>query len=201
MKGFEITKNGGSKPLRIGVEDGLPLIIFAVDGRGHEDFHATVTEYETGDRYRYALEDMVSGDEFEICYTAFDEPSAPIALEKKGTAPLRRRVVDGTGQAAGAGVAAADDDAGMAPMAALQANDSGACSGPEHATASPALEVSLNGRSVQSSLPGSVLISDEHLGLQVSYCVFSDDGAMHSLLKTPLRLGDVLRVRFSPAKP
>lgn len=83
MKGFEIRKSGG-EPMRIGVEDGLPLIIFAVDGRGHSDFHATVTEYETGDRYRYAFEDMVPGDEFEISYTAFDEPSAPIALEHKG---------------------------------------------------------------------------------------------------------------------
>lgn len=71
MEGFEIRKNGG-EPLRIGVEDGLPLIIFAVDGSGHSDFHATVTEYETGDRYRYAFEDMVPGDEFEISYTAFD---------------------------------------------------------------------------------------------------------------------------------
>lgn len=181
MNGFEIRKNGG-EPLRIGVEDGLPLIIFAVDGSGHSDFHATVTEYEAGDRYRYAFEDMVPGDEFEISYTAFDQPSTPIALEHKGAAPLRRRVVEG--------------DAGMAAMDALRNDDNETLHGSEHSFASPALEVSLNGQAVRSSLPGSILISFEQAGLQVSYAVFSGDGAMHSLLKAPLRPGDVLRVRF-----
>lgn len=181
MKGFEIKKNGG-EPLRIGVEDGLPLIIFAVDGSGHSDFHATVTEYETGDRYRYAFEDMVPGDEFEISYTAFDQPSTPIALEHKGAAPLRRRVVEG--------------DAGMAAMDALRNDDNETLHGSEHSSATPALEVSLNGQAVRSSLPGSILISLEQAGLQVSYDVFTDDGAMHSLFKAPLRPGDVLRVRF-----
>lgn len=181
MKGFEIRKNGGAL-LRIGIEDGLPLIIFAVDGSGHSDFHATVTEYETGDRYRYAFEDMVPGDEFEISYTAFDEPSAPVALETKGTAPLQRRVVEG--------------DAGMAAMDALRNDDNETLHGSEHSSASPALEVSLNGQAVRSSLPGSILISLEQAGLQVSYDVFTDDGAMHSLFKAPLRPGDVLRVRF-----
>lgn len=169
--------------MRIGVEDGLPLVIFAVDGGGHSDFHATMTEYETGDRYRYAFEDMVPGDEFEISYTAFDGPSAPVALEHKGAAPLRRRVVEGD---AGAG---ADADG-------LWADDNETLSGTEHSSASPALEVSLNGQAVRSYLPGSILISFEQAGLQVSYAVFSGDGAMHSLLKAPLRLGDVLRVRF-----
>lgn len=182
MKGFEIKKNGG-EPLRVGIEDVLPLIIFAVDGSGHSDFHATVTEYETGDRYRYAFEDMVPGDEFEITYTAFDEPSAPIALEHKGAAPLRRRVVEGD---AGPGAA----------VNVLWADDNDPLSGTEHSSASPALEVSLNGQAVRSSLPGSVLISFEQAGLQVSYDVFTDDGAMHSLFKAPLRPGDVLRVRF-----
>lgn len=182
MKGFEIRKNGG-EPLRIGVEDGLPLIIFAVDGSGYSDFHATVTEYETGDRYRYAFEDMVPGDEFEITYTAFDEPSTPVALEHKGAAPLRRRVVEGD---AGPGAA----------VNVLRTDDNETLHGSEHSFASPALEVSLNGQAVRSSLPGSILISFEQAGLQVSYAVFSDDGAMHSLLKAPLRLGDVLRVRF-----
>lgn len=181
MKGFEIRKNGGA-PLRIGVEDGLPLVIFAVDGRGHSDFHATVTEYETGDRYRYAFEDMVPGDEFEISYTAFDQPSTPIVLEHKGAAPLRRRVVEG--------------DAGMAAMDALRNDDNETLHGAEHSSATPALEVSLNGQAVRSSLPGSILISLEQAGLQVSYDVFTDDGAMHSLFKAPLRPGDVLRVRF-----
>lgn len=204
MKGFEIRKNDG-KPMRIGVEDGLPLIIFAVDGQGHSDFHATVTEYETGDRYRYAFEDMVPGDEFEISYTAFDEPSAPIALEKKGTAPLQRRVVEGasadpsSGEASaepGAGFACADEDPGMAAMDALRVDGNEALHGSEHSSATPALEVSLNGQAVRSSLPGSILISFEQAGLQVSYGVFPDDGSMHSLLKAPLRAGDVLRVRF-----
>lgn len=204
MKGFEIIKNGG-KPMRIGVEDGLPLIIFAIDGQGHSDFHATVTEYETGDRYRYAWEDMVPGDEFEISYTAFDEPSAPIALEHKGTAPLRRRVVEGDSAAASSGVASADpsfgvvsadEDPGMAAMDALLVDGNEALHGSEHSFTSPALEVSLNGQAVRSSLPGSILISFEQAGLQVSYDVFTDDGAMHSLLKAPLRAQDVLRVRF-----
>lgn len=206
MKGFEIRKNGGAL-LRIGVEDGLPLVIFAVDGSGHSDFHATVTEYETGDRYRYAFEDMVPGDEFEISYTAFDEPSAPVALEHKGDAPLRRRVVEGASEDAGAGVGGVGAGAGAgvgvdasvcagAEADGLWADDNETLSGTEHSSASPALEVSLNGQSVRSSLPGSVLISDERLGLQVSYAVFSGDGAMHSLLKAPLRPGDVLRVRF-----
>lgn len=207
MNGLVVEKCGVGAALRIGVEDGLPLMIFSVDGRGHSDFHATVTEYETGDRYRYVFEGMVPGDEFEISYTAFDEPSAPVALEKKGTAPLRRRVVESAEAAdgaafgvayagAGAGFACADEDAGMAAMDALQADGNGAHSGSERSSASPVLEVSLNGRSVRSSLPGSVLISDEHFGLQVSYGVFSDDGTMRSLLKAPLRPGDVLRVRF-----
>lgn len=183
-------------PMRIGVEDGLPLVIFAVDGRGHSDFHATVTEYETGDRYRYAFEDMVPGDEFEFSYTAFDEPSAPIALEHKGAAPLRRRVVEGDSAAASSGVVSADEDAGMAAMDALRNDDNETLHGSEHSSASPALEVSLNGQAVRSSLPGSILISFEQAGLQVSYDVFTDDDAMHSLLKAPLRPGDVLRVRF-----
>ena len=204
MKGFEIIKNGGA-PLRIGVEDGLPLIIFAVDGRGHSDFHATVTEYETGDRYRYAFEDMVPGDEFEISYTAFDEPSAPVALEKKGTAPLQRRVVEGasadpsSGEASaesGAGFGSADENAGMAALDVLRVDGNEALHGSEHSFTSPALEVSLNGQAVRSSLPGSILISVEQSGLQVSYAVFTDDGVMYSLLKAPLRPGDVLRVRF-----
>lgn len=182
MRGFEIIKNGGA-PLRIGVEDGLPLIIFAVDGRGHSDFHATVTEYETGDRYRYAWEDMVPGDEFEISYTAFDQPSTPIALEKKGTAPLQRRVAEGD---AGPGAA----------VNVLRNDDNETLHGSEHSFTSPALEVSLNGQAVRSYLPGSILISFEQAGLQVSYGVFPDDGAIHSLLKAPLRPGDVLRVRF-----
>ena len=211
MRGFEIIKNGGA-PLRIGVEDGLPLVIFAVDGSGHSDFHATVTEYETGDRYRYAWEDMVPGDEFEISYTAFDEPSAPIALEHKGTAPLRRRVVEGDSAAASSGVASAgagmasadpsfgvvsaDEDAGMTAMNVLRNDDNEILHGSEHSFTSPALEVSLNGQAVRSSLPGSILISFEQAGLQVSYGVFPDDGAIHSLLKAPLRAQDVLRVRF-----
>ena len=204
MMGFEIIKNGGA-PLRIGVEDGLPLVIFAVDGRGHSDFHATVTEYETGDRYRYAWEDMVPGDEFEISYTAFDEPSALIALEHKGAAPLRRRVVEGDSAAAssgvasagaGAGFACADEDAGITAMNVLRNDDNETLLGSEHSFTSPALEVSLNGQAVRSSLPGSILISFEQAGLQVSYGVFPDDGAIHSLLKAPLRSGDVLRVRF-----
>ena len=211
MRGFEIIKNGGA-PLRIGVEDGLPLIIFAVDGRGHSDFHATVTEYETGDRYRYAFEDMVPGDEFEFSYTAFDQPSTPIALEHKGAAPLRRRVVEGDSAGASSGVASAgagmastdpssgvvsaDEDAGMAAMDALRVDDNETLHGAEHSSATPALEVSLNGQAVRSSLPGSILISFEQAGLQVSYSVFTDDDAMHSLFKAPLRPGDVLRVRF-----
>ncbi len=191
--------------MRIGVKDGLPLIIFSVDGRGHSDFHATVTEYETGDRYRYAFEDMVPGDEFEISYTAFDQPSTPIALEHKGAAPLRRRVVEGasadpsSGEASaesGAGFACADEDAGMAAMDALRNDDNETLHGAERSSATPALEVSLNGQAVRSSLPGSILISFEQAGLQVSYAVFTDDDAMHSLLKAPLRPGDVLRVRF-----
>lgn len=211
MRGFEILKNG-AMPMRIGVEDSLPIVIFAVDGRGHSDFHATVTEYENGDRYRYAFEDMVPGDEFEISYTAFDEPSAPVALEHKGAAPLRRRVVEGDSAAASSGeasagagmasadpssgVVSADEDAGMAAMDALRVDGNEALHGSEHSSATPALEVSLNGQAVRSSLPGSVLISFEQAGLQVSYAVFTDDGAMHSLLKAPLRPGDVLRVRF-----
>lgn len=187
--------------MRIGVEDGLPLVIFAVDGSGHSDFHATVTEYETGDRYRYAFEDMVPGDEFEISYTAFDEPSAAIALEHKGAAPLRRRVVEGASEDAGAGAGVGVDASACACAGAeadgLWADDNEALSGTEHSSASPALEVSLNGQSVRSSLPGSVLISDERFGLQVSYAVFSGDGAMHSLLKASLRPGDALRVRLA----
>lgn len=182
MRGFEILKNG-AMPMRIGVEDGLPIVIFAVDGRGHSDFHATVTEYETGDRYRYAFEDMVPGDEFEFSYTAFDQPSTPIALEHKGAAPLRRRVVEGD---AGPGAA----------VNVLRNDDNETLHGAEHSSATPALEVSLNGQAVRSSLPGSILISFEQAGLQVSYSVFTDDGAMHSLFKAPLRPGDVLRVRF-----
>lgn len=202
MRGFEIIKNG-AMPMRIGVEDGLPIVIFAVDGRGHSDFHATVTEYETGDRYRYAFEDMVPGDEFEFSYTAFDQPSTPIALEHKGAAPLRRRVVEGDSAGAGmasadpsSGVVSADEDAGMAAMDALRNDDNETLHGAELSSATPALEVSLNGQAVRSSLPGSILISFEQAGLQVSYSVFTDDGAMHSLFKAPLRPGDVLRVRF-----
>lgn len=33
------------------------------------DFHACVTEYATGDRYRYASESVNAGDVYEIRYT------------------------------------------------------------------------------------------------------------------------------------
>lgn len=78
----------------------------------------------------------------------------------------------------------------------LRTDDNETLHGSEHSSASPALEVSLNGLAVRSSLPGSILISFGQAGLQVSYDVFTDDDAMHSLLKAPLRPGDVLRVRF-----
>jgi hypothetical protein len=96
----------------------------------------------------------------------------------------------------GAGFACADEDAGMTAMNVLRNDDNETLHGSEHSFTSPALEVSLNGQAVRSSLPGSILISFEQAGLQVSYGVFPDDGAIHSLLKAPLRAQDVLRVRF-----
>lgn len=94
------------------------------------------------------------------------------------------------------GVVSADEDAGMTAMNVLRNDDNETLHGSEHSFTSPALEVSLNGQAVRSSLPGSILISVEQSGLQVSYAIFTDGGAMHSLLKAPLRPGDVLRVRF-----
>lgn len=96
---------------------------------------------------------------------------------------MRRRVVDGD---AGPGAA----------VNVLRTDDNETLQGSQHSFTSPALEVSLNGQTVRSSLPGSILISFAQAGLQVSYAVFSGDAAMHSLLKAPLRPGDVLRVRL-----
>ena len=89
MKGIEIIKNGG-EPLRIGAYDGLILVMFNhIDRLGITDFHACVTEYATGDRYRYASEGVNAGDVYEIRYTEFDRASEPIKLDKKGAAPVK----------------------------------------------------------------------------------------------------------------
>ena len=54
MKGLEIIRNG-CEPVRIGAEDGLLLVMFNhIERFGITDFYASVTEYVSGDRYRYA---------------------------------------------------------------------------------------------------------------------------------------------------
>ena len=59
MKGLEIIRNGGEQ-MRIGADDGLLLVMFNhIDRLGITDFYACVTEYATGDRYRYASEGVI----------------------------------------------------------------------------------------------------------------------------------------------
>ena len=91
MKGLEICRNGG-EPIRTGSEDGLVLVMFNhIERFGITDFYASVTEYATGDRYRYASESIEEGDVYEIRYTEFDSASEPIKLDKKGERPVTRR--------------------------------------------------------------------------------------------------------------
>ena len=91
MKGLEIIRNG-CEPVRIGAEYGLLLVMFNhIERFGITDLHACVTEYATGDRYRYASESIKEGDVYEIRYTEFDSASEPIKLDKKGERPVTRR--------------------------------------------------------------------------------------------------------------
>lgn len=92
MKGLVIKRNGEGL-VRFGLDEGLLLVMFNhVDNERYtfSELYVSVTEYATGDRYRYASEELRCGDAFEITYAEFEEASAPLKLDKKGERPLRR---------------------------------------------------------------------------------------------------------------
>ena len=92
MKGLVIKRNG-DELVRLGLNDALLLVMFNhIDNERFSlsELYVSVTEYATGDRYRYASEVLRCGDAFEITYAEFEEASAPLKLDKKGERPLLR---------------------------------------------------------------------------------------------------------------
>ena len=177
MKGLEIRKNGG-EPVRIGAEDGLLLVMFNhIDRLGITDLHACVTEYETGDRYRYASENISEGDVYEIRYTEFDSASTPIRLDKKGEGPIKRRE---------------QQELVMPEYPEMEMDYKGLA-------VLKGWEVKLNGKSVRGALTGGgsgIIIDSKNEFLQVSFSGTPEVGTMCKWFYSELVPGDLLQIRF-----
>lgn len=177
MKGLEICRNGG-EPIRIGSEDGLVLVMFNhIERFGITDFYASVTEYATGDRYRYASESIEEGDVYEIRYTEFDSASEPIKLDKKGERPVTRRESQ-------------EYEAPDYPLMEIDYNGQTVLKG---------WELELNGKTVRGALAGGgsgIIIDSKNEFLQVSFSGTPAEGAMCKWFYSELKPGDVLKIRF-----
>lgn len=177
MKGLEIRRNGG-EPIRIGAEDGLVLVMFNhVERFGITDFYASLTEYATGDRYRYASEGINEGDVYEIRYTEFDSTSEPIKLDKKGERPLNRREPQ-------------EFETPEYPEMEIDYKGKSVLKG---------WELELNGKTVRGALPSGgsgIIIDSKNEFLQVSFSGTPEEGVMCKWFYSDLKLGDVLKIRF-----
>ena len=178
MKGLEIIRNG-CEPVRIGAEYGLLLVMFNhIERFGITDLHACVTEYATGDRYRYASESIKEGDVYEIRYTEFDSASEPIKLDKKGDGPLQIR---------------REEQEFVTPEYPEMEMDY------KGQTMLKAWELELNGRIVRGALPSGgsgIIIDSKNEFLQVSFSGTPAEGVMCKWFYSELVPGDVLKIRF-----
>ena len=177
MKGLEIRRNGG-EPIRIGAEDGVVLVMFNhVERFGITDFYASLTEYATGDRYRYASEGINERDVYEIRYTEFDSTSEPIKLDKKGERPLNRREPQ-------------EFETPEYPEMEIDYKGKSVLKG---------WELELNGKTVRGALPSGgsgIIIDSKNEFLQVSFSGTPEEGVMCKWFYSDLKLGDVLKIRF-----
>ena len=177
MKGLEIIKNG-CEPVRIGAEYGLLLVMFNhIERFGITDLHACVTEYATGDRYRYASESIKEGDVYEIRYTEFDSASEPIKLDKKGERPVTRRESQ-------------ESETPDFPLMEIDYNGQTILKG---------WELDLNGKVVRGALAGGgsgIIIDSKNDYLQVSLSGTPAEGVMCKWVYSELMPGDVLKIRF-----
>ena len=177
MKGLEIRRNGG-EPIRIGAEDGLLLVMFNhIERFGITDLHACVTEYETGDRYRYASESIEEGDVYEIRCTEFDSASEPINLDKKGERPVKRREPQ-------------EFETPEYPLMEIDYNGQTVLKG---------WELDLNGNVVRGALAGGgsgIIIDSKNDYLQVSFSGTPEESVMCKWFCSELKQGDVLKIRF-----
>ena len=177
MKGLEIIRNG-YEPVRIGAEDGLLLVMFNhIERFGITDFYASVTEYATGDRYRYASESIEEGDVYEIRYTEFDSASEPIKLDKKGERPVTRRE-------------SKESETPDYPLMEIDYNGQTILKG---------WELDLNGKVVRGALAGGgsgIIIDSKNDCLQVSLSGTPAEGVMCKWFYSELMPGDVLKIRF-----
>ena len=177
MKGLEIIKNG-CEPVRIGAEYGLLLVMFNhIERFGITDLHACVTEYATGDRYRYASESIKEGDVYEIRYTEFDSASEPIKLDKKGERPVTRRESQ-------------ESETPDYPLMEIDYNGQTILKG---------WELDLNGKVVRGALAGGgsgIIIDSKNDYLQVSLSGTPAEGVMCKWFYSELMPGDVLKIRF-----
>ncbi len=177
MKGFEIIRNG-YEPVRIGAEDGLLLVMFNhIERFGITDFYASVTEYATGDRYRYASESIEEGDVYEIRCTEFDSASEPIKLDKKGERPVKRREPQ-------------EFETPEYPEMEIDYKGKSVLKG---------WELELNGKTVRGALPSGgsgIIIDSKNDFLQVSFSGTPEEGVMCKWFYSDLIPGDVLKVRF-----
>ena len=177
MKGLEIIKNG-CEPVRIGAEYGLLLVMFNhIERFGITDLHACVTEYATGDRYRYASESIKEGDVYEIRYTEFDSASEPIKLDKKGERPVTRRESQ-------------ESETPDYPLMEIDYNGQTILKG---------WELDLNGKVVRGALAGGgsgIIIDSKNDYLQVSLSGTPAEGGMCKWVYSELMPGDVLKIRF-----
>lgn len=177
MKGLEITKNG-CEPVRIGAEDGLVLVMFNhIERFSITDFYVSVTEYATGDRYRYASESIEEGDVYEIRCTEFDSASKPIKLDKKGERPVKRREPQ-------------EFETPEYPEMEIDYKEKSVLKG---------WELELNGKTVRGALPGGgsgIIIDSKNDFLQVSFSGTPEEGVMCKWFCSELKSGDVLKIRF-----
>ena len=177
MKGLEIRRNGG-EPVRIGAEDGLLLVMFNhIERFGITDLHACVTEYETGDRYRYATESIEEGDVYEIRCTEFDSASEPIKLDKKGERPVKRREPQ-------------EFETPEFPEMEIDYKGKSVLKG---------WELELNGKTVRGALAGGgsgIIIDSKNEFLHVSFSGTPAEGTMCKWFYSELKPGDVLKIRF-----
>lgn len=177
MKGLEIIRNG-CEPVRIGAEYGLLLVMFNhIERFGITDLHACVTEYATGDRYRYASESIKEGDVYEIRYTEFDSASEPIKLDKKGERPVTRRESQ-------------ESETPDYPLMEIDYNGQTILKG---------WELDLNGKVVRGALAGGgsgIIIDSKNDYLQVSLSGTPAEGVMCKWFYSELMPGDVLKIRF-----
>lgn len=177
MKGLEIIRNG-CEPVRIGAEYGLLLVMLNhIERFGITDLHACVTEYATGDRYRYASESIKEGDVYEIRYTEFDSASEPIKLDKKGERPVTRRESQ-------------ESETPDYPLMEIDYNGQTILKG---------WELDLNGKVVRGALAGGgsgIIIDSKNDYLQVSLSGTPAEGVMCKWFYSELMPGDVLKIRF-----